>query len=358
MKSWNKKKTVILIIVGGITLFLASGYFLGGYVAGLAVSHAIFDKRQSEVSDLETDYKLLACKTRADFPLMNERKTLTFTSGSNTLTSYFYEVSDPKGLVVSCHGLGSLSDGDNAEYQNYFLEQGYDVLALNLTAHGPSQGNTLPGLYQSPYNVASCIDAVFKETRFYIPTNYIALVGHSMGGYGVASALSFTEHSVNAVVSFSAFASGEEEMIAMAHTKVGVLAEMTSLPFKWALEKRDGGQSKFSAVTTINEHPETKFVLVQGNEDGTVPFKTSLYNKSFANPNVKKILLDKATHIAPWRTLEANTYLRKDVAALWDSLSGPNQIADFKKAVQEQGIKEKTSKLNLSVLEETLNYIR
>lgn len=345
-----KKKTKAIIISSSIISFLLLSYFLGGYLAGLGVTHALFDHRQSNASDLNSKPYYLSQKTREDYPSLSNRRDFSFVSLGNSLKAHLYEVSDPKGTLIFVHGLSSLGDGESSSMQDYFLSKGYDIITFDLTGHGESQGEGIGGLYQASYDVAALIDAIFEENTFYIPTSYVGIIGHSMGAYGAVSSLSLTSHSINAVTAFSAFAIPEEEMVEMAVTKAGPIANLTALPFSWSMQTRDKGKSKVDASKIIDEHTETSFVLVQGEEDQTVSKKARLSERTFSNKKVSKINLPEIAHDSPWKKKEA-LLVSKQAQEKYYQLPEENRLEAYKAYLEENDIKNLSSSLNEDLLE-------
>ena len=124
MKAKKKHKRwwiIALSVVMGLVLL----YGVGGLIASAAVCHAIFGKRASSLSDLDHFPSFYA--KRADIASLEKREDISFVSGENTLTGHLYRTDTPKGLVLAANGMSSQSDGEDAEYQAWFLEEGYDV---------------------------------------------------------------------------------------------------------------------------------------------------------------------------------------------------------------------------------------
>jgi len=339
MKS-KTKKIIIFSIVGASVLYLG-----GGFVAAPIVNSMIFGKRLSDDS-FYNQSTASVFKLRRDFPLLENRKTYTFESGDNRLSGYYYEVSSPKGLVIACHGLRSFADWVDAEYQNWFVENGYSVFAIDTTASGQSEGSGVRGLYQSAYDVKNAYDFVKKEG--FCKDNVI-LIGHSMGGFGVAASLGLGAKA-DRLITLAAFDNPFNEMLALSRSAVGVLTDITFPTFAISEITLQGGDIFMSASKAINES-KTKSLIIQGDKDKTVPLNDgSLYQKLDENDYVQKLLIERADHSGIYRSKEANSYYNDEVKPKVRELEKANKEEELKEYLSTVD-KEKTSELSKDVFD-------
>lgn len=291
MKKGRLKK---VIIISAISLFVL--YFGGGMAAAFIVNGNVFARHEGETSEL--------VKNQKDYTLLAAREELSFISGNNTLKAYFYNATPSKGVVITAHGLNGRADGPDAAYQAWFLEEGYSVCAIDLTASGASEGASINGLHQSAYDVKAAYDYLAKNEKL---EKKVFLCGHSWGGYGVAACLGL-DVKADAVITFSAFDNPFDTMIQYAERYVGPLAKMSLPPFYLA-QNMAYGQEVFRSASGALKESTAKALIIHGEEDGSIPLDSiSLYARAKGLPNVKTICLPGIGHSRPWLSLEAHRY--------------------------------------------------
>ncbi len=286
---------VPLVVIGSLCLL----YFLGGYIAALIIPDAIFGHRLSKV-DEDKSFSTIVYYSQKDYPSLNNRIVVTFPSGGNNLTGYFYQANEAKGTFVFAHGIYGYADDETAMIQNAILEAGYSVFAIDLTASGRSEGEGISSLAQGAYDVQSALNFLFTETEFYAPLSNLYLAGYSWGAYSVSASLNFDYPSkIGGVLCFSGFDNPEGEMIVMARNYVGFFADMNSLTLDWGLATKIGDDRHLSGSQGIL-NSGVKAYVAQGDEDATVPLSSSLYNELEESSTVKKVLRKGRNHIRPW----------------------------------------------------------
>lgn len=340
----NKKRNRILlgvgITLGVITLAIAPI----GPVASLIVG-GIFSGRASGEESIGLNQECFVYRCRDEIANLSERKTVSFKSGSNDLTAYLYSQPSPKGLVITAHGLSSQSDGVDANYQSYFFEKGWNVLAVDLTASGRSDGNT-HFLDQSAYDVSRAVKfaSTFSETAN-LP---ICLVGHSWGGYGVLAANEYVQN-VKAVCAFASFIQPDLEMIESARKKMGEAAMMTKWCMDMGLMTLRGETGFLNAAEAMQKNPNAKVILVQGEDDTTVTSYSSSFHKaaSFGADRTTAYYLENRGHSDLFYSDAAITYKKDVVDPKLSALGDWNKLTSSEREAFASSIdKSKTSELN------------
>ena len=340
----RKKRVIVLFVI----FFLIISYFAGGIIASNIVLSNIFEKRGSNESDLLTN-ELLIYKTRNDYSIMNERIEYDFYSSNNKLKGYYYRVNDSKGLVISAHGMKSLSDAKDAEYQSYFIEQGYSVFAIDLTASGKSEGKSMNGLYQSAYDIKAAYDFL-KEGNML--EDKLILVGHSWGAYGACASIALGLNP-DYVISFSAFDNPYDTMVRFSLNSVGGIIYPTIPTFYLATNIKYGKNNTLSASKAL-KNSKAKSLVIQGKNDKTIPYnKEALYNHVKNLSNVKTLLLDNIGHNNPWLSYDSIKYVEDEIEPKLKTLSG-SELDNFIKNVD----KEKTSALSNIVFDEIKDFLK
>ncbi|MCQ2742735.1 MAG: lysophospholipase [Bacilli bacterium] len=312
---------------------------------------SIFNGRASTSEDLSTNRECYIYKIRKDIPSLSSRTEFTFESDENVLTSYLYEVPNPKGLVIAAHGLTSQADGVDANYQTYFVEKGWDVLAVDLTASGKSEGKS-HYLDQSAIDVANAVKAASKwEKTKNLKT---CLVGHSWGAYGALASYEY-ESSPKAVASFASFIQPDLEMIDSSRKGLGDFADATKWCMDLGLVALRGSKGFLNAADALKKNSDAKVILVQGELDETVTSYSGSYYKSasFGNERTTPIYLKGRTHTDLFYSDAALTYKKDIVDPKLEELGDWNKLSlEDKKAFESSIDKEKTSELNVSLFDQ------
>ena len=174
-KSGLKKKALIAVAASltGLSAAAVMGAKLG--------YDAIFDRYD------RPDYALTAgvcCISRAQPGL--ERELKTFYSDGVKLQGYYYPARAPKGLTVVCHGIHAGAD-DYLPIIEYMVNSGYSVFSFDYKGTYDSEGDSTVGMCESLVDLDHALSYIESESEFNgLP---ITLIGHSWGGYAVASVL-------------------------------------------------------------------------------------------------------------------------------------------------------------------------
>lgn len=344
----TKRKKIVLVVSLSVLSAVVT-YFVGGLVATRVAIDTLLDVRGSTEDSLNTlEYQIQ--KNRSDFPALANRELISFKCNKETLQGYFYEVSNPKGVVITAHGVNTLADA-HGQLQNYFVNNSYDVFSFDMTGCGRSSGKGMKTLHESRFCVRDAVKTVqnLDKTKD-LP---IFLVGHSWGGYGVVAATEDVK-GVSAVVAFSGFNQSGDIMYGFVASQLPVAA-VTKPALDTSLSLYYGNYEWFKASTAVKHNPDVKYMIVQGDKDNVVPLKrfSSYANiDENKNPNVTKVLLKDVGHSGPWREKTSIDYS--------DDLS--NKLSDLRRKynddipedVKQEFLssidKEKSSVLNLDLM--------
>lgn len=221
-----------------------------------------------------------------DNALSQADENVTFASGKNSLEGYVFGKDNTKGLVIFSHGMGVTCDYYLPEAQ-YLAKQGYKVVLFNNTGYGQNNGS-FKGFPQAVRDLTSVVEQMDDGK---LP---ITLVGHSMGGYSVCTALNVVGKSVRGVVAYAGFNS-EREILEDYSSK------LPALP-KWLLTKSIslvqrlyfGKDFALSAVNGLNACGVNALIF-QGDKDDEVTMTgASIYAKrEMVNSNVSFHLVEQ-----------------------------------------------------------------
>ncbi len=199
-------------------------------------------------------------------------------SNGNTLQGYIYNKLDEnaerkQGLVIFAHGLWAT----HKSYINeilYLVEAGWEVLTYDATGCGDSTGRSTVGLVESALDLKSVLEYVESQERF--NNTDIALVGHSWGGYAVASSMKFSDR-IKAVASISGYAYPAKMLVEIISKEMGSLAYLL-YPFVYFENYRHFKEwHRLNAVDTINS-TNTPIIVLHGENDNIISIKgASIY---------------------------------------------------------------------------------
>lgn len=320
-----------------------------------AVVGSIFSVRLSTYNKLDSSLESDTYKFRKDYPTMGSRETVSFFSGDNLLKGYLYQNPSSDSLIVMSHGMDSMADGKESAYEDYFIEKGWNVLAIDLTASGQSEGKGAGGLDQSAFDVEAALKYVHLSSS--LKSMNLFLLGYSWGAYGVVASLNF-DQTPKAVASLAGFRSPDLEMVDKAVRYVGPSAYATKGFMDQALYLSRGNNGFLSAIDGINKATNTKIFIAQGGKDKTVTPFSSIYAARAQISDQSRVSL----YYAPERSHEnlffseaASSYMEATVKPLMSSMK--NRYPDWslapasaKESYRNQIDKNKTSELDSALL--------
>ena len=298
-KGKNTKKISAII-----TIVVVSFYVLGGVLTSYLVNFVIIKTSASSLDILEK-YPNTIYKTRDDYPLLKNRTEHVFKSGKNKLYGYYYDVNDEKGLVISAHGLDNISDGSNAQMHNYFVNLGYDVFAIDLTASGKSEGYSTISLHQSALDIKNAYQYLLDNN---LSNDNLILMGHSWGGYGAAIA-STIGVKAKKVITFSAYDGTTDLIFHEVEDKIYFLAYLIYPTIVLGNLMEYGNEAFINASTEIKNN-DVEYLVFQGEKDNVIPYKSTLYRKSLGFNNVTSLYLKGIGHDYPWLDISSVKYIK------------------------------------------------
>lgn len=175
----------------------------------------------------------------------------------------------------------------------FWLENGYTVFCYDVKGTGTSKGNSIGGFTQFLNDCLLSVEYIEKNENF----DRISLIGHSMGGFAVATSLQFKKNIIDNSVIISGFDYPHEF----------VRKSITNIPFifTWPIEitikiiefLKFGKLSSCKSIESINVFNKP-ILLVQSVDDKMVNINNSIYNKKemIINKNVEYILLSNSDH--------------------------------------------------------------
>lgn len=234
-----------------------------------------------------------------DYP----RKSLTFTSGENTLQGFIYGAENSKGLLVFAHGIGS---GHEHYLKNiiWFVDQGWKVFSYDATGSGVSGGESTKGLPQSALDLDAALNYIENDPELSAMPRF--LMGHSWGGYAVTAVLNFG-HKVDGVASVSGYAEPVGMVYEFASKVLGDAKPLIYPSICLYSEIVFGKYANLSAIDGINK-TDVPVLIIHGTEDSTIKYDNSAIihkRDKITNPNAEFITLEGCTHSGMFYTKQA-----------------------------------------------------
>ena len=184
-RNFKKKALIAAAALSGLSpipLVPFSGLSAATVVGATLGYDAIFGRYE------RPDYALTAgiyCFSRVKSGL--DRELRSFDSDGVRLQGYYYRAKAPKGLTVVCHGIHAGAD-DYLPIIEYMVKCGYSVFAFDYKGTYDSDGDSTVGMCESLVDLDHALDYIENTREFDgLP---VTLIGHSWGGYAVASVLS------------------------------------------------------------------------------------------------------------------------------------------------------------------------
>ncbi len=204
--------------------------------------------------------------------------------------------------------MANFADGNGAQLQNYYLQKGYDIFAIDMTGCGQSTGNGIKSLFESKYCVSSAVKLIQENEKTKdLP---IFLMGHSWGGYGVVAATDEID-GVSAVASFSGYNMPSDMMYYFAENYTSKAIAITKPAMEFGVSCLWGKNAYVTAESAIKNNLDISYVIIHGDNDDVVPLNgASIYShvKEDGYDNVEYQLIEGMNHDAPWKTLSAMEY--------------------------------------------------
>ena len=204
-------------------------------------------------------------------------------------------VSSPGKVVILHHGFTSKAM-DNVSHAKFFHDEGYEVLLLDLRAHGQSEGEYVGFGILDRFDTRSWVR--YAQKRFGKDVK-IVLHGTSMGGATVLMALGVEEiqDSVSAVIADCAYTSPADIFAHVMKKNYHVPLTGPIIEANGLYTKKVAGY-KFDDYSTLDALKENKVpvLFIHGKEDKFVPTWMSEKNYEACTAKKQLLLVENAGH--------------------------------------------------------------
>lgn len=214
--------------------------------------------------------------TIEDFPSMEQQQLTVIAVDGTPLACYLYTAAEStqaaRAVVVLSHGMWS-SHQDYLTLIQYFVQQGYHVVAYDNTGHGQSGGKSGIGLPRAIQD----LEKVLWKVAEYPPTKNLPLLlfGHSWGAYAVTAVLNADIPEIDAVAAISGFNTTGEVLPMIAKKSFPLTAPFMKRDFEKIEASKFGEYAQYTAVSGLNRFGGAAIVM-HGEEDETIPLEASI----------------------------------------------------------------------------------
>ena len=257
-KKFNRRRIPRAIVISAVLAF---------FILSFATTKIVYDRifaRYDEPVNVPNELT----------SMVQERQTVTFSSGENLLTGYYYEAPRPEqahGLILLVPGFSA--GGDDYLWQiSELRDLGWGVFTFDPTGTLQSQGESQVGFSQTIPDLEAALKYV--ENRQCFGYNKLVLVGHSRGAYAACCVLEQSS-SVAAVVSISGVNSAMEAIMELSTKAIGPLS-YGNYGFLWLYQAMLFGTDTLEkdASDAISEG-SVPVLVVHGKSDEQIPMEKS-----------------------------------------------------------------------------------
>ncbi len=283
MKKGKAKKIILIVLLCVLILLIAGWWYFS-----VAIYNENFNKRFESYEPLTLrveDFEGLQ-RTKYEFP----------SDKGQMLTGYMYSSAgvDPKAILVIAHGLGA---GHNSymDCADYFARNGYLVFAYDATGNDESEGEGVGGIPQGPIDLDHAVSFVEESGNF--PDLPVVLFGHSWGGYGVCSVLTYHPE-VKAVIECAGCDKSSDLFEAGGKEQAGNVI-YTMMPFIKLHERIRYGKYATNTAMDGFAASDAAVMIVHSEDDGVVPIEYGydvFYEKYGSDPRFVFVRLKDKGH--------------------------------------------------------------
>ncbi len=213
------------------------------------------------------------------------REEIWVQSDENRLKVYLYDAKNPKGVVVFAHGIRSGAD-EYLPIFKYLVDNGFSVVAHNVTGTYESEGDSTVGMCQSLKDIDNVIEYVQKSDKY--RDMHLFTMGHSWGGYAASSVLAIKD-GITASALLAPMRNGATVMLEKGEQYVGKIAKTSTPIFTLYQKILFGDYIDYDGLKGINESG-IPVLIAQGIDDTVITFDgQSITAKmdEITNPNVE-----------------------------------------------------------------------
>lgn len=232
-----------------------------------------------------------------DIKLPNEFELNNFVSFDDLKLEYFIKYCKtklPKGTIILLHGIRSNKE-HFIELSTYLASKGYNAVALDLRAHGYSEGKHCTFGVKEKKDIVSLIDDLKSKGL-----DKIGIWGQSLGG---AIALQSTEYDqrIQFAIVESTFTDLESIVADYTEFHLGIKNQFLNEYLVYRAGKIAGFNPEIASPYKACKNISVPTLIVHGNDDKRIDIQYGKANFKVLKSNNKQFIeVDKATHLNVW----------------------------------------------------------
>ncbi len=268
----------------GIVIFVILALLLY-LVVGAILFKIVFSRRSvaSRVLKKDTDKRLKEYKIDLGWwDKVKFSKVFTISFDGIKLAGHLHEANSNNAVIIF-HGFGG-SYREMQPYAKFFHDKNFNVLAVDMRAHGDSEGNCIGYGWLDRKDVASWVKFLNEKKT----ESKILLFGLSMGASSVCMAAGEKNlQNVVGIVSDCAFANADKEIEHIMHKRKIFLKLIKQHAFSYA-KRLYGFDVKNADATSQVKNSKVPILFIHGQEDDFVPLENvnTLFNAT--PPNLRE----------------------------------------------------------------------
>lgn len=270
-----KMKIVAWIVLGIILCIIAVLiYYL---VVGAILFKFVFSRRSVVSRVLKKDFQKKLNDHKVDLGWWEKvkfQKVQTQSFDQLKLVGHFFEANSNKTVIV-CHGFGG-SYREMQQYCKFFHDKNFNVLAVDMRAHGDSEGHCIGYGWLDRKDVCSWVKFI-NDKR---PEDKILLFGLSMGASSVCMASAEKGlNNVVAIVSDCAYANADREISFVMKKKKLFSRLLKKHAYSYAKRLYGFDVMQADAIKQVKQC-KIPILFIHGQEDDFVPLENvnNLFN--------------------------------------------------------------------------------
>jgi len=271
---------------------------LGGLLTHFFIPRLISEIRNPIVGLIKRNHNVNSKLTTEDTPEI-KRKTISVTSFDGIKLSARFTYSNAeiaKGTIILLHGIRSNKDHFN-DLSNFLSQNGYNAVAMDLRAHGESEGQFCSFGVNEKKDVQKLIDHLYETEKL----NHLGIWGQSLGG-----AISLQAMGIDERLEFGIVESAFSDFKIIVNDYFDLHAGFSFAPFTNYLVNRTGSIAEFdpndAKPIKYCEYIKQPILMVHGTDDNRIDIKYGRDNFSKIPSADKEFMaIDAANHGNVWK---------------------------------------------------------
>lgn len=281
----TKRKKIILWAIGSL-----AGFLLVFSIVNFVISNSVI----SSMADVRVEKNEA---TLAEYNLEGEQIEVASGDGIK-INAYIVPHPQSQGNVIILHGMHGMDATSLFGYAKFIFDAGYTPVAVDMRAHGKSEGSSLSFGYNEVHDILAVVDYLKEDQRY--ADQPVILYGLSMGGSAAINTAAKSE-AIAGIIAVSPFSSIQDQSAdymlrdGMPKFFVQVFQPYINLAI-W--RKFDVSPIKDNPLNSIRRISDIPVLIIHGDSDSQtlVYHGQSLYDNC-SSPSKELWIVEGADHL-------------------------------------------------------------